>query len=58
MPFSAFQWVFTFPHPINGFGDMTFCKTMGLLKIAFLGRLQHPRKIKIWGYLGGILPLS
>jgi hypothetical protein len=31
--FLNFPTVFTSPHPINGLGDLTFCKTMGLLKL-------------------------
>jgi hypothetical protein len=30
----------------------------GLLKTAILDRLQRRKEIKIWGCLGGILPLS
>jgi hypothetical protein len=29
-----------------------------VVETAFLGRLQPPRKIKIWGCMAGILPLS
>jgi hypothetical protein len=38
---TAFQRVFTCPHPINGLGDMAFSTVTGLLKTEILDRLHH-----------------
>jgi hypothetical protein len=55
------------PHIFNGYLLAFIQSTVQILwlfarwrvaETAFLGRLQAPKKIKIWGCLGGILPLS
>ena len=55
---SGFQRFIEEPQPVNGSGSMTICTTTGLLKTAFLDRLQCWKKTKFWGCSGGILPLG
>jgi hypothetical protein len=56
--FSSLQQSFTHPKADDVLGITIVGRWPGLLKIAFLSRLERWKKNKIWGSSGGILSLN
>jgi hypothetical protein len=54
--FLNFPILFTSPHLINCLGDLTFCKTTGLLKLYFWTDCSGQRKMKSRAVSAGFFP--